>query len=104
MKKWHGNRLRSEDESDEARRERSRKKYAEDQLKIKAWWLNEKLLREQFNLKGTDFEEELLILHEQGFDLRIYNSEVTLKGEKVFIMNKHGFSITKDKKIKAWKM
>ncbi|MFN5134945.1 MAG: hypothetical protein ACK5DG_06465, partial [Chitinophagaceae bacterium] len=71
----HGNRLRPKDEAYEVKKARSRRVYAELQMKVNPWWLNEKLLREQYNLYGKEFEEDPMVIYKKGFIPKTYTSE-----------------------------
>jgi hypothetical protein len=100
----HGNRLRPRYEAYQVKKERSRRVYAETQMKLDSCWLNEKLLREQYNRYGTEYEEDPRILKEKGFEFRSYNDEIDIDGIKAYIMKKHGWFFTEEKKIKVCKI
>lgn len=63
----HGNRLRPEKEAYEVKKARSRRVYAEKNLLIDPYWLNEKLLRKYYNLYGPKkYISPLYVVKESG--------------------------------------
>ena len=104
MDENHGNRLRPIDEAYEVKKERSRRAYEEAQMKLNPCWLNEKILREQYNLYGPNHLGDLIELYNKGFDLRIYSRKIEMNGVLVLVMKKHGFSLDENGKLIVWKI
>jgi hypothetical protein len=98
----HGNRLRPPGEAYERKKLRSRETYAKLKLASNPFWLNEKILRKNYNLYGGTLIEAK-VLSDEGFDFKLVNNRKSIEGETVFIMNKFGYSINHTKKIKVWK-
>jgi hypothetical protein len=99
----HGNRLRPPDEAYERKKQRSSEAYAKSKLANNPYWLNEKILRENYNLYG-DQPLDLIFLSEHGFDFKLVNQKLEVAGETVFIMNKFGYSFVNNKSVKILKM
>ena len=99
----HGNRLRPPDEAYESKKQRSNKAYANSMLAITRYWLNEKILRKNYNLYGNN-HLDLIFLSEQGFDFKLVNQTLEVAGETVFLMKKFGYSFNNNKTVKIWKM
>ncbi len=99
----HGNRLRPPDEAYERKKQLSRETYAKSKLAINPYWLNEKILRKNYNLYGGNLIE-VKVLSEEGFDFKSVNQRKSIEGEIVFLMNKYGYSINNNKMVRIWKM
>ena len=100
----HGNRLRHPIDAYEKKKERARKHYADVQMKLNPTWRNERIIRDEVNLNDNNciIHPDELIKMEFCFD--VY-SRCLMKGdEKVYVMKKYGYSITKSKMIKLWKL
>ena len=99
----HGNRLRPPDEAYARKKQRSNETYAKAMLANNPFWLNEKILRKNYNLYGSN-HLDLIFLREQGFDFELVNEKLNIDGELVFIMKKFGYSFINSKTVKIWKM
>lgn len=99
----HGNRLRPPDEAYERRKQRSNENYAKAMLANNPFWLNEKILRKNYNLYGAK-QLELIFLSEQGFDFKLVNQTLEVAGETVFLMKKFGYSFNNNKTVRIWKI
>ena len=95
----HGNRLRPEKEAYEVKKARSRRVYAEKNLLIDPYWLNEKLLRKYYNLYGPKKYISPQILEDEGFDFNLTKSKMTINGNIFEIMNKYGYRFTQNQQI-----
>lgn len=100
--KSHGNRLRPPDEAYERKKQLSRETYKKAMLAINPFWLNEKILRKNYNLYGSD-PLEMDFLYKQGFNFKLLNKKLTIKDNIVFCMNKFGYYINHNEKIIIWK-
>lgn len=99
----HGNRLRPPDEAYERKKQRSNETYAKVMLANNPFWLNEKILRKNYNLDRTK-QLELIVLSKQGFDFELVNQTLEVSGETVFLMKKFGYSFNNNKTIRIWKI
>lgn len=95
----HGNRLRPPDEAYEVKKQRAKDRYAELQLRANLFWRHNKILRDLYNLYGADQEIDTKDLIDLGFDFNVYKEIKMMNGLKVFSYDKHGFYLTKNKKI-----
>jgi hypothetical protein len=99
----HGNRLRPPDKAYARKKQRSIETYAKAMLANNPFWLNEKILRRNFNLYGS-MHLQLIFLSEQGFDFTLLNQKSEIEGQIVFIMNKYGYSFINNKTVRIWKI
>jgi hypothetical protein len=95
----HGNRLRPEKEAYEVKKARSRRVYAEKNLLIDPYWLNEKLLRKNYNLYGPGVAINPQLLEDEGFDFNLVKSKMTINGNTFEMMHKFGYRFTINEKI-----
>ena len=102
-KPYHGNRLRPPQEAYERKKMRSRETYAKSMLEINPFWLNEKILRKYYNLHGSELLE-IKVLIDEGFDFDMVREKTKIADEVVFMMKKFGYSISRNKMIKIWKI
>jgi hypothetical protein len=95
----HGNRLRPEKEAYEVKKARSKRVYAEKNLLIDPYWLNEKLLRKYYNLYGPGVVINPQLLEDEGFDFNLAKSKMTINGNTFEMMHKFGYRFTINEKI-----
>ena len=100
----HGNRLRPPEEAYEAKKKRSRDRYAEAQLKINPFWLHNKILRDLVNLNRTGTEIPISEFEKRKFDPTIFKSETKKDGTNYLNYDKYCISITKQKTIIIWEI
>lgn len=95
----HGNRLRPEKDAYEIKKARSIRVYAEKNLLIDRYWLNEKILRKYYNLYGQGKHISPQILEDEGFDFNLAKSKMTINGNTFEMMHKFGYRFTINEKI-----
>lgn len=100
----HGNRRYHEDCAYEAKKQRSIDQYAIRNLQLDPFWRNEKILKGLYYSYGEQNEIDPSLLHEAGFDFKLYKTRQHSNGLNQFFMHQYGFSILKSKKIVLWKL
>lgn len=95
----HGNRLRSEKEAYEAKKERAKRIYEEKNMLIDPYWKNEKILRKYYNLYGKNNYVSPQLIENEGFDFHLYSRKVYINGFLYEMMNKHGYVLLKNENI-----
>jgi hypothetical protein len=95
----HGNRLRPEKDAYEIKKARSIRVYAEKNLLIDPYWLNEKILRKYYNLYGPGKHISPQILEDEGFDFNLTKSKMTINGNIFEIMHKYGYTLLQNQQI-----
>jgi len=100
----HGSRQRHEDCAYEVKKARSISQYAKNQKQAYPYWSNDKILRDFFYQYGGGIEIDPALLENEGFDFVLYRKEIQIGDDRVFVMNKFGYSILRNKKIVIWKI
>ena len=78
------------------KKERSVKQYAQKSTAADPLWLNEKILRENYeSLKEIDPDK----LADAGFDFNLHSEQINIKGKLIFCMRNFGFFILNNKKL-----
>jgi hypothetical protein len=95
----HGNRLRPEKEAYEVKKARSIRVYAEKNLLIDPYWLNEKILRKYYNLYGHGKHISPQILEDEGFDFNLTKSKMTINSNIFEMMHKYGYTLLQNQQI-----
>ena len=95
----HGNRLRTEKEAYEVKKARSRRIYAEKNLLINPYWLNEKLLRKYYNLYGPGAAINPQLLEDEGFNFNLTKSKMIINGNTYEMMDKFGYRFTQNQQL-----
>jgi len=100
----HGNRLRSEKEAYEVKKARSRRVYAEKNLLIDHYWLNEKVIRKYYALNGPKKYVDPLLLENEGLNFDLTKSTLKVNGITYQMMHKYGYSLQPNQKLLLWKI
>jgi len=95
----HGNRLRPPVEAYEVKKQRSRDRYAESQLKNNAYWLHNKILRNLANLYGLDTEIPYVEFIKLGFDFKKFKSKTIIGEHTVLMYDVYGTYILSNKNL-----
>ena len=104
IKPIHGNRLRPPDEAYEVKKQRSRDRYAETQLKANPYWLHNKIIRELVYLHGTNTDIPVSEFSKRNFDANKYKSIEKRDGLNYLFYDKYYLTITKQNNVIIWKL
>ena len=99
----HGNRLRPVDDAYEAKKQRSRDRYAAIQLKLDPYWRHNKILKDLVNLYGEGIEIPVQEFDDRGFDPSVYKNISKQNSISYLYYNKHIITINKNKTVSIWK-
>ncbi len=102
--KPHGNQKWHHECNYNVRKKRSIEQYARDKLLGDPYWLNERILREQFYGSVEHAEIDPDILEKAGFNFNLFTSEKKRRGQLIFRIHKFGFKFLQNKKIIVCKL